>query len=374
MRTVIPAVVGLFLIFCIHAVLPSYFNGKQRNENFRIAPLWDNDSAALFYKDHITFHEFARRPLTTSAQRILHDALHLPYQAAFTLIAVCALAGCCYFLALISDAWNNDSGSGRIAIIAFLSSFTTLFAFLRPMHSYDEPLQFMLLLISIYCLDRNSNFVSILAFVTACITRETSFLLWPYFLWAAKKWKVAWWLAPPAFYVGWLLMAAPASLAEAITFTKSTRLLGWTENFAGLSRSIASVTNLILVVGLPLLLLWRHYYRFSQKDRLTIRIAVIVIAINSVMVFAFGLAREPRLFALPMILLWPLLPAPILQAYDDLRRSMPSKVFIGAVLSAAFAFAVYEPAGVRMGYLFQAYLALYLFIAWMVALLPKRAI
>ncbi|MCB9183097.1 MAG: hypothetical protein H6591_04195 [Flavobacteriales bacterium] len=274
---------------------------------------------------------FARRPLTTWSIDAL-TTIGLPAKTAFILLGfgLFLLAG--LLIHRIAEQLGAQPGEALIAQAAFHLSPTVLFAWFDPLYTYDEPIQYAALLVALLALLRGQHVIFSLSFTIALIARETSVLLLPGLVWLARDTRRRSW---PAFVAPLLLFALFTYwIIERQGITDPTladlggRLGFITFNFGTLSMAGESLCYLTLALALPSFLLYRHGRSdaSSPADRAMIQAFWITLVLNTLVVLFAAKAREARLFALPMILGWPLLGKAIM---DELRRAGG----IGSILS-----------------------------------------
>lgn len=252
---------------------------------------------------------FTRRPLMTwSVDALSAAGLHPEH-------AFVALGFGLFFLAgLLVHRVARQSGStparALLAQVCFHLSPTVLFAWFDPMYTYDEPIQYVALLLAMLAALRGSAWWSMVCFAIALIAREPSLLLAPGFalLLAPKdRWKsiapilaytvfLLWWMQGD-----WMFGASLLDLQERPSFLHF--------NFSDARIGAESVCYLTLVLALPVFLLARfHRSRAcTAEDRRLLRAFWITLVLNTIAVLVAAKAREARLFALPLIFGWPLM-------------------------------------------------------------------
>ncbi len=266
--------------------------------------------STTYLADMVQYHQtepsFARRPLLTQSVLQLSHLFQWPVAQvwlALQLLGWCATALLLYFLA----------GAGRVgwwSQLFFFTGFSVLFSWFPPVYTYDEPLQYSLLLGMLLAFKHEKLVVAMTLFGISLWARETGWLLWPALVWLYGIKSVnrrtffgfsAFWLM---FYLLWWFNG-PASgtgvkpPAEEVLL----RLTLWEVN-VGPDRWGETLWTMVLVLGLPLLLSWRAGDIWPLRMRQTFWLAV---ALNSAVVLFSAVAREARLFALPLLFAWPYL-------------------------------------------------------------------
>ncbi len=281
----------------------------------RGAMTWDGrplpyDSVEESINEHRNGPEvaFTRRPLMTGSVDAL-VAIGLPQKGAFIALGfgLFFLAGLLvYRIARVSGA---TSPQALLAQAFFHLSPTVLFAWFDPMYTYDEPIQYVALLAALLATLRGGAGGFIVAFSVALIAREPSLLLLPGFVVLAKP--LRWWtIALPVLVWGtflfwwmqrdWMFGASLLDLSERPGFLRT--------NFQDLPLAGESLSYLFLVLALPIFLLARYggSATCTPADQRLLRAFWITVVINTIAVLVAAKAREARLFALPLLFVWPL--------------------------------------------------------------------
>ncbi|MGC4022301.1 MAG: hypothetical protein QM734_10305 [Cyclobacteriaceae bacterium] len=339
-------------------------NGNSKNTSLKLESFWNNNVADRIYHDRTDFSEFAKRPITTGIQKILNVYLKIPFQFSFNLIVLTSLFFSCMILSRIAKKMDS-SRQNYLAIYFFILSCPILLGFLGPMHMYDEPVQFFLILLSMLMFIQKKELLAVIIFSIACVSRETSFLLLPYFLINRElSAKQLLWFIPIIVYFLFFFLILDFNLRnQSIDFTTQTRFNFFKENFFDLKTSLVSLINAFLVIGLPLIVATRAYQEETKANRRQIKLFLVIVIVNTILVFITALAKEPRLFLLPLLLIWPMIPSFISKSIAEIRELKLDRVkIIGYILiSLILAFAIYQPAVGKIGFLFKSYLSIYTF-------------
>ncbi len=286
---------------------------------YRGAQTWDGAPRPHdFLVDCIEEHSgkgepaFERRPLTTWSIEAL-ERIGVPPAAGFIII------GFTFFLLAgllahhLARSFGSTPKQALIAQLLFHASPTVLFAWFDPMYTYDEPIQYVALLISLIAVLRKQNALFIVAFTISLIARETSAILLPgfaYLLGYPRRKDIVMLMAPLVLFAAFLFFYLPyvheelSTLADIIT---RYRFIAF--NFRDAAMSSESLCYLVMTLVLPTFL----FHRFNQsktcteEDRRLMKAFWVTLLLNTLAVLIAAKAREARLFALPMILGWPLL-------------------------------------------------------------------
>lgn len=289
--------------------LALHFAPVWENMLNRGAETWDEQPLPYDYLETvIAAHSdgsdpaFARRPLTTWGIRALRAAGLAPKQA-FILIGALGflLAGLLVFR--IARQVGATEGGALLSQALFHGSPTVLMAWFDPLYTYDEPLQYAALLLALLLLLRARWAPFALACALALLARETSLLLLPAFVLLAPRRRAALVAAliAVAAFLTWLALAPLGASASELTADLARR-----SGYAALNLSTArlgeTIGFLLLVLALPVFLATRRSTPVPAAWR---RAFLLVLLLNTVLVLVGAYAREARLFALPLILLWP---------------------------------------------------------------------
>ncbi|MFZ9681059.1 MAG: hypothetical protein ACO3CL_06515 [Bacteroidia bacterium] len=278
---------------------------------------------------HRTLPVFAARPLTSGAVGFLNRWTGIEEWQILALMNPLLLVLSAVMLYALSLRWGAKPRGAWIAAAVYLFSFPNLFAFVPPIYSYDEPLQMVTLFAACWFLPRpgvlgnierawspvpsHNIFYALLAGLSMGLSwwaRESGLLLLPvlaglYLPYASRQERVA---------LGLTVLTALGVLVLGRMTTGTAKTTGdlwqWQArfsnlqgNFHNIDYSVETLVGLGLVLAWPLVLL-RPLLRPHRF--LTLGLVVSLVA-NTMMVLLMAKAREARLFALPLMLVWPLL-------------------------------------------------------------------
>ena len=201
---------------------------------------------------------------------------------------------------------------------------TVLFAFFAPMYTYDEPLQYVFLVLALGAFAQQRHALFIVCFSCALLARETSVLLLPSLLWLAsaaqrnaeaerrgkRLLRLAVLATPLLVYVAFLWFYLPhAGIVDSSHADLSGRFAFFDENFKDGDMSGETLCFAFLALGLPVFLIARYALSPMCTDdhKRWIKAFVIAVVLNTAVVLVATKAREARLFALPLLLVLPLL-------------------------------------------------------------------
>ncbi|MDX1408373.1 MAG: hypothetical protein R3330_09570 [Saprospiraceae bacterium] len=352
-----------FLVLVVNVILPSWSNGFPETLNTSVLRLIDNPTGDEWWRTHVSNPEFAKRPVVTTLQSTLHS-IGVPYQLSFNLINYTALF--CVILLLYKVAGKfHQRPSGPLLVIATGMSFSIVFAFLGAMHTYDDFIQYICILLALLLLLEHQWIWSALILGIGMIARETTVLFLPMFL--VYTWKYGTpsrllngvWVLPVLCYVTWLMLMDRTMLDQTVAFTLDGRFLGWKSNFANPQMTAETVSVIFMVVGLPCALLvarWKSLIQ-NHEHRLIALQVVFLIIVNTILVSVAAASREARLFFLPMIVLYPLLIKEASILLHAVRSAWRQPILTITAISLAFAAGlfVYTPSLGGTGIVYKVY-------------------
>ena len=331
------------LSFTIH-VLPksnSMINFKV-DKNSNRADFIANDYLSSAVKYHKEQPTFSKRPLTTFFVENLSRRTNLNIGWAFTMVnfGFYFISGILLFYC--SFLLGNNIKLSIISVILFFLSFTVLFAFFRSIYTYDEPIQYCFLFLSLIAVIKEKWILYIFAFSIALISRENSILLAPsifVFLSNFKESKirinkelikkVAIQISPILIYLGFYLLMYFNKMEESANDIVSRTSL-FKYNFQNILFANETMVSLFLAVGIQILFLY-FYMKTNQKSRYEKQLVysfLLAFFINTIIVIMTARAREARLFALPLIFLWPLLGKIVYFEFIKFRSIIKNLLFI----------------------------------------------
>jgi hypothetical protein len=278
---------------------------------------------------HRNLPVFAARPLTSGAVAVLSRWTGADETRVLALLNPLLLVVSACLIYALALFWGAAARGAWIATALYLFSFTNLFAFVPPIYTYDEPLQVVTMLAACWFLPRpgvlgqNAGALpavpshNILYALWAGLwmglswwARESGILLFPvlaglYLPYASKQERIRLGITVLTA-LGVLALGRMASNPATSTgdlWQWQARFSNLQANFRDIDYTVETLAGLGLVLAWPLVLLRTLVgpYRI-----LTLGLVVSLI-INTLMVLLMAKAREARLFALPLLLVWPLL-------------------------------------------------------------------
>jgi len=278
---------------------------------------------------HRSLPVFATRPLTSGTVALFSLWTAVDETLVLALLNPLLLALSAVMLYALCLRWGANHRGAWMAAALYLFSFPNLFAFVPPMYTFDEPLQMLTLFAAGCCLPRPAIFrqdagvlhsvpshnipYALLAGLWIGLSlwaRESGLLLLPilaglYLPQASKQERVGLGItvltALGVLFLG-RLATGPAATPEDL-WQWQARFSNLHANFRNTDYSVETLVGIFLVLAWPLVLLRPQ---LSPYHLLTMGFAVSLV-INTLMVLLMAKAREARLFALPLMLVWPML-------------------------------------------------------------------
>ena len=307
----------VLLIYGIH-MLP--VSDSMLNEN-------NTKLSNVFLASQIRYHQefapFARRPLTSLLIEGSSGIFGVTLGESFVLVNLLLLWISGILIYTLSLRLKASKRQAMFNLVAYFLTFSVLFAFFPPVFSYDEPLQYSLILLSILALIREKWKYYVPLFLMATIARESTVFLWPGLVVIfsglslkaenkltsiVKKKLFLLFLPLPLYgiYLGIFIWAT--GIWKETSEVVANRLSCYFQNFGTYASSVETIVSFFLVLGPGLYFLFmstkpKAYTILEKKYILAFLLALVI---NTPIVMAATLARETRLFALPLFFLWPL--------------------------------------------------------------------
>lgn len=305
-----------WLLVLGHHIAPKQSSMTRLNKQFfhHSESVFESQYLAEVVQYHKENPVFAKRKLTTLGIEGVARIFSLSIADAFVLYNFLLLLLHGVLIYKISETLFPHHRQNNIRNIGvYYFSFSILFMFFAPVYSYDEPLQYALILGALWCYFRNQILLCIALFSLATLARESSLMLLPAFLYHSWKTKpantikiISFAIIPLGIYFYYrVYYTTYPSLDTEI----SQRIVGLRNNFLNLPRCFESLFSFLNTAVLPALMVylyWKkngmtHYFKPIAES------FFILLAINSVLVFLGMNARESRLFSLPFLLITPYL-------------------------------------------------------------------
>lgn len=325
---------------------------------------------------------FARRPWTTWSISAITALGPAPKQS-FIIVGLLGflLSGLLVFGIAIRLGLGERFALWSQAL--FHLSPTVLCAWFDPLYTYDEPIQYAALLASLLALLHQRWVIHVPALMIALMARETSLLLLPAFVLIAPRRKLAIIASLISLMIFglWLGIAPHGASATDLVADLSRRAGYLSINFSA-ERIGETIGFMLLVLALPLFLVLRHQSSMGRW----FRPFVLVLCLNAPLVLVGAYAREARLFALPLLLLWPFMGTALqaelarqggwrglLRAFRSPRAALILLAVSAVIIAGANAGFTLTATGPQDNLFHELLIAQLIFIAACVIASPRRA-
>ena len=263
---------------------------------------------------HHVDETFSQRPVTTFLIKSVSSILSIGIGKAFVLVNFGFLLLSGYLVGFLSSYFNKSNLASILNVVLFFLTFSNFFIFFDPIYTYDEPIQYTFILLSMIALNRNRFIWFSLCFGMAMITKETSVILLPglYLLYTQLNKGNAYkgnylrlaFVAPLiiySLYLGWY-----CSFESNLKVTSRLNLVKY--NFQDLQHAIESIVSFLLVVAIGIYSSLRvPVSKLTSQLNIFRKAFIVTLIMNTLLVFFMAYARESRLFALPLFFVWPIL-------------------------------------------------------------------
>ena len=308
----------VFVIFKIH--MSSDVDSMLNEKNSIIS----NGFITSQIKYHSEFAPFARRPLTSYLVKRTSTLLEVSLGEAFVMVNFFLLFLSGLLLFRLSKVIGSGFQKGIQNLIIYFLSFTILFSFFPPIFSYDEPLQYCLIFAGLTSFLNKQWGGYIFLFSAAMIAREnTIFVILGISISAlfgnfsfgrsSQKAKLNHYLLigiPVIFYVVFVLLYIKShGLWEATHDEVQVRFSCFRENFKDMRSSVETIISLVVTLGLFIyfLLASSKHHDPSVKEKWLIKAFIPSCFLNTLIILLAAFSKEARLFAIPLVFLWPIM-------------------------------------------------------------------
>lgn len=363
-------------------VLESSLNGYA-TETKRI----DNINLQNEYNLHKTHAVFSMRPLTNLFTYSLSSLFNISISISLLIIFGFFILLDGILIYILSKNFNLKPIERIFSILIFYLSFHILFSFSATLHTYDEPVHYAFIFISLIYYFKQKYVYFAFGFTLALVARETSIFLVPALLFLEYKRGMS--LRPilvSFLAAGIMYLSFYLNYLRYIDFTdknlryfRSERFNEWKFSFQDIQHTKESLIMFFITL-FPSVALLLHKLRSKSRNILTSAF-LITFLINTPIAFFTARAQESRIFALPLVWIWPLLGNHFSQFVEDLKirilnRWKPVRIIdLIIVITFAFwiAFIYFDPTHVgNARFAYQAYLFSELLVWMFVLLLPNR--
>lgn len=266
----------------------------------------------------LEYHEngnyaFSKRIVTSKLVRLL-EGIGLSLKLSFILVWFFGIILSGILLAKLSSLYDKNYQNTFLNVIIYFLGAAVFMAFFIPVYSYDEPLQYCLLFGSFIAIYKRNYVAFILLFSFSTIVRESSLILLPgiFIILKSKHSDLSWQKVTTILVIPVLIyLAYSFSLDNLVTLPNAegndllTRTKNLSFNFQNLSFTIQTIMSMLVVLGPFLYLSWFKRNDLPGKGKVYFQAFSITLLINTTLVLTTVYARELRLFALPLIFIWP---------------------------------------------------------------------
>ncbi|PIR76400.1 MAG: hypothetical protein COU32_02320 [Candidatus Magasanikbacteria bacterium CG10_big_fil_rev_8_21_14_0_10_42_10] len=321
------SIVGALFIMTCNLIFPSMLNNGVP---FYAEPGRGIIDGALI-RDIVSYHQeqpvFALRIFTTLPVVLLANTGLVSSGGAFILVQVLFIALSIYMLLSIGAYLYPSKTKYQIAsVVFFILSFTILFAFCTPIYTYDDFIQYVFLWEALLFGLQKKYMWTTLFLSISLFVRESSLLLFPSFailffsdiVVHPKKFFynktnvfrcIALFSFPLLVYYIYLAILHgwySDAITENIQYLYTQRFSHFSYNVQNTAFAAATLFGIIHVFLLPMYILTRSKFRRDMSQARVVYTAfILAVAVNTPITLFATRAQEARIFALPLIVLWP---------------------------------------------------------------------
>jgi len=349
-------------------VIPSQINGFPKGGiNRKIHSLYENVNSEKVFWDRYTNSEFRRRPFVLEFQKFMSEKRVLPLQASFNVLNFVALFFLFFSIPYVAINFGSQIQDGLYSQLLFFLSMPVLFPFLGSICTYDDILQYLLIVLFLIYFQREKYWISFILFILSCICRETSFIFLYYVGYQFfrkygfdKKFAISillWGFSSLFFYFYFLSFYLPIELQiGAKEFFVHYRFSAWDANF-GTFRAVRESTTIMYLLTFGYLYFLLRKNKRSQIHNYNFLISFIFL--NTIIVATSGLIRESRLLFLPMLLIIPVIQDEFKVVMHDVYKIMKTITYVEILVilfvCVIISIAWYSPLTTGTGYVFKLY-------------------
>ena len=335
----------LFITLCLFAivvfsngVIPGYVNGFSHYSKLSLPVYWSNDQADYYVSDRLSDPVFKKRIILTKAQVWLENKYSIPAQGSFNILNFLFLVWTVSLIYLLSRTYYKTSFSEALLGVGFfLLSMPILFAFSGYTSSYDDFLQYAVVLQLFYFFYRSNYFLSMVFFFLSLIIRETSliFILPILFFRNGFSFRQKLLLIGVGMALYFYFLSSISSSVDSIEFFVNKRFSAWKANFSSGDRALEVLFCFLIVLGVPIRILVGHPNKSQEM-----LVLILLITINSFLVTISALVHETRLLFLPLLLLFPMLGS-LVEFHINYQYLKSVKFFVFAVIISVAVFSLF---------------------------------
>ncbi len=290
---------------------------QPKNETLLIA----NGFLSWAVNYHKTQPDFKKRPITTFLIEFVANVFELRIALAFVVVNFLFLFLCGFLIYYLAKLYSLSHSESMLSALFFYCSFSVLLAYFIPIATYDDPIQYFFILLSFIALKQRQLIFFSLSFTIAIIARESSIILLPGIVLFIldidfskvfqEKIKIMKRLVVEAFpvifyflFLVWFYSENPEIYEESKNYLKENRFGVYEKNFRNIGNFIRTFLSFSSVMLLPISLLI-----IFKKERFNNRLTNafwLTVVLNTGVVLLSVFAEESRVFALPLLILFPI--------------------------------------------------------------------
>jgi len=273
---------------------------------------------------HQTLPDFKKRPFTSFLVENVAVFFSVRISIAFVWVNYFFLFCSGFLIYFLAKLYLLSHPKALGSVIFFYFSFSILLAYFIPIATYDEPIQYFLILLSLFFLKKGYKLLFAIIFSFAVISRESSLILLPgiaLFLFGIDFKNIL--KDKKVFLKNVLMLSIPVVIylaylyffydnnPEILKETKEVlakKYQIYQRNFRNLKEVSRTLLSFYSVIIFPIFLLFLNskYYQFIKIDNRLLKAFWLTFLLNSIVIFITVYAEESRVFTLPFLLLFPI--------------------------------------------------------------------
>jgi len=313
----------LLIILVINLLFPSYLNGNRyfwNAEKFHTDYLLD-----YILKYHQENSPFKYRIFVSMLYKNVYSFIN-EYSISYMVVQFNLLHLC--FIQIYN---HSQEGIKRLNTITFFLLINILFVFFYPIDTYDDILQYVLLIPSVFLFYKKKITYSNILLACSIFVRESGIILLPGFIllnYLKNNNKIS--LRRDISFILPVLAFVIFQYFINIENIKD-RGLHYIQNFNDLEEAINTIIMFIITVA-PISLLTLNFEK-CKKIKISF---ILVLIINTFIIFKFALAKELRLLVLPLLISLPFWGNYLLIMYRELDKKLLFYVSFISILFCLF--------------------------------------
>jgi len=314
-----------------------------------------------YLEEVIAYHQteptFARRPVTTRAVLGLHRITGLTKGQSFVLFNFVVLWLTGIVICIAAFFQTKNLRNGLLSGLLYWLSFPIIFAFFPTIYSYDDPLLYFFLAMTLLAIKIGNQWSAAAMFALAIVARESAVIMLPGIVvllndgLSLKNLKSSWkkwgpFLAVAIFYLLAFVLLMYGHGGQSFSQDASRRFATLFFNFQNKQFAVESIVSLILVCSLAF-----FSWRDVRQQALHRQAFMLTLVLNTAIVLVFTQARESRLFMLPLFFWLPFAGQLLLRVFANFQKYIrhnsrwkTAGLFALSIVFCGFvAFIIYQP-------------------------------